>query len=186
MDVAIADAAPVIYWLFTIDQWINVVIAIGTVAAAVGAIIYMHQQSGIFAKQNEILDEQTKCQLFTLRYEIYEGMLEFLCVFIQNFEIDTPATKEFNILRARAAFLYDDDVNLYLKEIYERGVDIHFQNNEIKQLIEKARQGLLNAEQEKKRLAVNQRNHDEIIWFSGQIEAAKLKFKDYIDLARIK
>ena len=74
---AIVHIAIMFLYKLAAPETINLVIASGTVAAAIGAMIYMHQQSAIFAKQNEILDEQSKSQLLQIRFDVYKAVMKF-------------------------------------------------------------------------------------------------------------
>lgn len=127
-----------------------------------------------------------RIQLFQERYQVYESLLKFIAVFTQKFEINSDATRDFNIARNRAEFLFKDEFSHYLKQIYELAVDIYSQNREIDALNTKARATKLSAEAEKARRALIKKNAEDIKRFTDQLSAAKVKFKEYIDLSTLK
>ena len=166
--------------------WIGAVAAV--LAAVLAAYLTMKQnqivrdQSRIFDKQNEILNRQLRVDLFKERMAVYGAILDFIPKFTAGFNISQSATDDFNKLRRGAVFLFKDDVNEYMKKIFELAVDIHTENIEIETL---RKAPPLPKDQEEARLKLIRKNGEDVKWMTKQTDEAKSHFRPYMDVSEI-
>ena len=172
----------------SVQFWIMIATWFGAIAASIAAGIaawFTLKQNRIVDKQNEILANQSRIQLFNERYEIYKAMVKFMAIFLQMFKMDREATNEFNILRDKAHFLFEKTANDYLKRIYKMAIDISSDNDKIGRIIQQSGGNPLPPEQEKEYGLLVQKHHDDTISFSAQFEESKKEFAKYLDLSKI-
>ena len=115
MDFLLADAELIKYWIFTMDQWVQVPIAVFTAIASIVAWIYMHKQNKILVKQNDIAEKQA--QIALQQYEIMikqnEIIKEQSTIFIEQNKIFNKQTEISNNQSDIA--LFDHQWTVFLK-----------------------------------------------------------------------
>ena len=110
--------------------------------------------------------DKIKLDLYNKRYDIYLKLQKFIGVVISKGTCTEGDLLEFlSYKREAAEFLFDEDIIEYLKEVYEKGVDI--MNRGESTTITPDQMGVI------------------LKWFGHQFEESTKKFKPYLDFTQL-
>ena len=134
--------------------------------------------SYIAYQQLKANSEKVKLDKFDRRFRIYEE-LEKILIIIRGGEGATyDQLTEFRRSVAQADFLFGPEIGEYLKEIYDRGINLRYWTEQYRDQYQEKPEGYDHSK-------VVESKHIEIIWLTEQLEkTAKAKFKKYLDLSR--
>ncbi len=110
--------------------------------------------------------DKIKLDLYNKRYDIYLKLQKFIAVVISKGTCTEGDLLEFlSYKREAAEFLFDEDIIEYLKEVYEKGVDI--MNRVESTTITPDQMGVI------------------LKWFGDQFEESTKQFKPYLDFTQL-
>lgn len=96
-------------------------------SAAVGGAVYIGlRQTKISQGQNAILAQQLRFQVFDKRFRVYKAAQAYLTDAIQGKNlVSAPSNLEFMLARDEAKFLFDDETNIEIEELYKACFEYH-------------------------------------------------------------
>ena len=119
-------------------------------------------------------DLKQKWRLFDRRLQVYVEVDKFITTMINQPEMDLQYYLRFRSSVSEADFIFEEEIQSYIDEIYKRGLDLR------KNLLQNSGQ-----ERPKDYDNVNVTNNiqEETIWFSEQLKPAKEKFNTYLNVS---
>jgi len=104
---------------------INGVLAVGGLAIAYFTFQISKQQTKIFDTQNKILKDQTASSEFEFKYEVYAALLQFINIVQRDkYKVEEPAFMVMWSARAKATFLYPEEIREYLMTVFVAALEI--------------------------------------------------------------
>lgn len=151
---------------------INSLIAV--LIAGFGTVISL-QQYRLNKKMATLSSQKVKWDLFEKRYKIYHLTKEILFEISQNNKIDLSKLRDFNFSIRERVFLFEDDINEYIKTIRENGIEINHTSEKLSGLIEFPAGT-------KEWKEISDRNWELIRWFSAEYqENVENRFMKYLN-----
>ena len=111
------------------------------------------------------------------RLRIYQHVVAMLRLIVRDFKPEIHDLLKFSADIAEADFLFGEEIEKYLNEIYRHGVDLHAARAEYRDF----RQPVPPGYDHQKVVDAMTREEN---WFVGQFAVAKEKFKKYLDVSR--
>ena len=127
-----------------------------------------------FRQYRATRDEQ-KLKLYERRLQIYMHVSDYIAGAIRNADVDYARSTEMLQKTRESIFLFGEEIQSYLFEIYKAGVDLHAKSSELK--------GPLPIGERRSKLAVEQEAL--MIYFGNQLNGLHIRFKKYLNLESI-
>ncbi len=127
-----------------------------------------------FRQYRTTRDEQ-KLKLYDRRLQIYQHSCDYVAEVIQNGEVEYPRSIEFLRATRESAFLFNEDIPTYLRELYKAGVDL--------QLVATKLNPQLPVGEERSKLSEEQGRLRK--YFGEQAVELPERFKKYLNLGSI-
>ena len=115
-----------------------------------------------------------KLALFDKRFQVWQGVKDYLDSAIRDFDVSTEDIFKFKHQTRDAFFLFGNEVELYITKLISNGAELRKLNKDYEKL---RRQGEKSEE-------VNERTHVLVTWFTGQFEDSKWVFRKYLRINR--
>ncbi len=144
-------------WVQTLSALLVPVIAI-----AVGVIAYFQWRTN----QNRL-----KLELFDRRVKYYEAALQFIGAAMAKNEVSHKSLRKFSHAQYGSAFLLNDGVTEYLKELSKKGAEANVLRSEF----EKLQPG-------DDRTRIVEKHSEAVKWIWGQREILQRKFEPYLKI----
>lgn len=112
-------------------------------------------------------------EVYDRRLPIYESTQSFLGAVISNAAPTVAELFAFARGTDHALFLFDQPLADYLRELYEKGVRLHF----LREAIDPAK-----AKEEPQRKAYIEEDYELLLWFSDQLRVSRERFLPYLSL----
>jgi len=125
--------------------------------------------TAIIVMQYFLQRNRWKLDLFDKRYPIYDCTKKYLSTIARDAKITRDDLYLFLRETKDSEFLFGNDVNDYLKLLYEKGVDLKFISDKSTQV-----------KIEEERLKAIEQEHILLTWFSKQHSEASEKFGKYL------
>jgi hypothetical protein len=111
------------------------------------------------------------------RLRVYQEVLSFLTFVLRDFKIEIIDLQKFRAATAEADFLFKPEISAYLDEIVKRAWQLRSAHNQYRDFTQAH-------PPEYDHQKITAEMHEQEVWFSEQHEAAKVKFKKYLDVTR--
>jgi len=145
-------------------EWIQILQGLLTPVVAFVGIYFAWQQLAIARAK-------LQHELFDRRYKIFEATRSFLTNILTEGDVHREAQWKYRAEIADAEFLLNEDVCLYLEDIWKHAVNL--------EALSKRREGMLG---EEKRLEYIDREDDELGWLLEQLPLLSKRFKPFLHL----
>ncbi len=72
--------------------------------------------------------DRLRLELYDKRFSVYEALKEFLIKFIRALDVTDKDLRDYRNKTNEAEFLFEEDIILYIKDIYDKGLKIYSYN----------------------------------------------------------
>jgi hypothetical protein len=160
-----------------VPTWIQVLSALSAPVIGGAAIYIARQQWRTAELQREINEKRWKHERYERRLKIYQEVREILILVIRSAHPDVKDLQAFRLATAEADFIYGDDVQRYIEEIYQKGVQLYSANQQYRDVT------MVPHPPAYDHAAVVDRMHTALEWFNTQFDHARELFKPYLDIS---
>ena len=135
-----------------------------------GCTFYVaYKQKKINEAQLENNRNQLKLNLYNRRYKIYTETKDLLLKICRDSRVSVEELKEFESLTRESFFLFEDDINVFLKQVSDKAIE--------KEVVD---------EKYKENMETHYIEHmSHIHWFVKEKQNLQMKFLRYLDLKNI-
>ena len=127
-------------------------------------------------RQYSISKRTIKLELYEKRYNVFRALKKLLLVIYSKGNIEQSDLFEFLNGTDESPFLYDSDINEYLKEIFEKAIELQDYNEQLD-----GNELQIGDE----RSTVSLKTKELKLWFHKQNNISINKFKTYLDFRKI-
>ncbi|SFI82356.1 hypothetical protein [Nitrosomonas sp. Nm34] len=139
-------------------------------ASAIGfATVYIAYQQWRTNQQKLNFDRYDR------RLKVYDEVRKILSLIIQKGTANYEDLRKFYSATSEAYFLFGNEIQDYIDEIFRRGINLERWSTEYKDSFTYKKPG-------HDYDMVSNRMHEDLVWFSEQLEPAKEKFKKYLHI----
>lgn len=114
--------------------------------------------------------EKLKLDKFDKRFEIYEATKKYLSKISADGDVKSDDLADFGIETSKSYFLFGNDIEEYLRELYSRGVDLNYTQKKLRS--DRMSQAVRNE--------VIEKDHEAFTWLTGQLLESKNIFGKYM------
>jgi len=118
-----------------------------------------------------------RLERYERRMKIYEEVKKILILAIQDRNVQINELMNFRGKAAEADFLFGPQIPQYIEEIYFRGLKLCRANTEYRDLKQVPPPGYDHNK-------VVEEINSQFVWFTEQLQEAKRKFKNYLDISK--
>ena len=111
-------------------------------------------------QQNKTRRRQVRLGLFDKRYEVFVATMKLLSSAVNSANVTLDNLFEFLAETRTSAFLFGEDIQQYIDEVYDKSVELHH----------------------KVQTGEARRDNELMRWFIGQSKTAKEKFGHYLSM----
>lgn len=161
-----------------VPAWIQVLSALSAPVIGGAAIYIARQQWKTAELQREINEKRWKHERYERRLKIYREVREILILVVRSTHPDVKDLQAFRLATAEADFIYGDDVQKYIKEIFKKGVQLCSAKQEHRDATMAPHPPTCD------HAAVVDRMHTALEWFNAQLDYdyARELFRPYLDI----
>ncbi len=160
-----------------VPAWIQVLSALSAPVIGGAAIYIARQQWKTAELQRETNEKRWKHERYERRLKVYQEVREILNLVIRSAHPDIKDLQAFRIATAEADFIYGEDVQKYIEEIFNNGLQLHIAKQQYRDFTMGPNPpGYDHA-------AVVDKMHTAIEWFNGQFEHARELFRPYLNIS---
>ena len=154
----------------SMEQTVRILDALLTPVIAAIAVFIALQQRRIAQQQARTAERKLRLDTFDKRYVVFEALLVFISTVLGKVNVDPQDLYKYSQAAKGAYFLFGNEVQSYLDEVYEKAVRL------------KGIAGRLpGLRQEEVERLVSERE-TLILWFSAQYDGAKERFSKHMSL----
>ena len=128
-------------------------------------------------QQWKINKQKLSLDLYDRRLKVYEEVRQILSIILRDAKASYDDLLKFYRTSSEADFLFGPDIQAYIDEIYQHGVQLQRWNSEYRDYTQQIPDGY---DHEK----VCDGMHSELMWLTKQFEPAKEKFKVYLTIEK--
>lgn len=121
-------------------------------------------------QQHRTNKEKLKLDLFDKRFDVYDATKKYLSKITAEGNVSNDDLADFLIATNKSYFLFGQDIEKYLNELYLKGVDLNYTQKQI-------RSGRLIDEANTK---VVEKDHETFTWLTDQLTKSKSVFGKYM------
>ncbi len=146
-----------------------------TVLAPIATLVVGLVAAYIAYQQHVVARNRLKLDLFDRRYKIYDATRRFLSVIIQRASFEDKDLFEFYAATSDAAFLFPEEVEVFLRDLSKRALDMRLYERKFRDLSVGA---------ERSRLV--DLNSKELVRLMDDLQDIKKVFLPYMDFSRVR
>jgi hypothetical protein len=160
-----------------VPAWIQVLSALSAPVIGGAAIYIARQQWRTAELQRETNEKRWKHERYERRLKVYQEVREILSLVISSAHPDIKDLRAFRLATAEADFIYGDDVQKYIEEIFKKGFQLYTANQHYRDATMKPHPPGYDHD------AVVDRMTKALEWFDGQFDHARELFRPYLDIS---
>ncbi|MFH2141372.1 MAG: hypothetical protein ABIJ97_03040 [Bacteroidota bacterium] len=181
--------------LYTIfEKSIDILSGLLTPSIAIITVIILHKQYQSNKKQGELKNkreyeilkieqDKLKLALYNKRYNIFKITKDFLLNFNKDYRLSIEEIAEFKAVTNESIFLFDEEINTYLKEIFNKAMKLRRMTISHDKLEESGFEG----KEKIKEIRKDFTEYEVLIkWFTNEYrEITENKFLKYLDFRKL-
>jgi len=160
-----------------VPAWIQILSALSAPVIGGAAVYIARQQWRTADLQRDTNEKRWKHERYERRLKVYQEVMKILSLVISSAHPDVKDLWAFRRETAEADFIYGDDVQKYIEEIYRKGVELYSANRQYRDVTMEPHPSGYN------HVAVVDRMDKAIEWFGGQFSHARELFRPYLDIS---
>ena len=126
-------------------------------------------------QQWRLNERKLNLDLYDRRLKVYEEVKQILSLILRDAKASYDDLLKFYRAVSEADFLFGPEIQQYIDEIYEHGVQLEYWNKEYRDYTQQIPEGY-----DHKKVCDGM--HSELMWLTHQFEPAKQKFKKYLSI----
>jgi len=124
-------------------------------------------------QQHKTSRYKLRLDLYDKRFEVFHRLISLVSSVVQQGNVTDEQLFEFLRSTAYANFLFDKDIEIYLEQVYRKGIDLHYLEKRIKELSGDKQKEVY----DKRDIIFN--------WFKDQFTESRKRFGRYLNFRRI-